>query len=196
MREPIDIDYDVVVDSAPTSRDTKEKTWQAIGPILQMMQAQGIPPPPEVLDYLPIPNSLAQKIKQAVIQKMQTPDPKQEAMFAAELADKRASAEQKESAAAKNYMDAQQPGIEALAALFGPQQEAAQAPQGQPKQGGDMQSIADAILMSNNQLASMFQQGLQQQNQTMQMLVATLTAPREAVRDESGRIAGSRMRLQ
>ncbi|MEY2875607.1 MAG: hypothetical protein RLZZ373_2978, partial [Pseudomonadota bacterium] len=213
IREPIDVDCDVVVDSAPTSRDTKERTWQIIGPILQMFQANGIQPPPEVLDYLPLPNSLAQKMKQAVVQKMSQPDPKQEAMFAADLANKAADTEQKESAAAKNYMDAQQPGIDALVQMFGPQQPGVMPgqmpgqpgqPEGQKPSAPDMQTVADAILMSNNQLATMLQQGLAQQAQTfqqgmaqqaqaMQMLVAGITAPkvRKAIRGPDGRIEGA-----
>ena len=55
------------------------------------------------------------------MQKMQQGDPKQEAMFQAELADKRGAAEQKESAAAKNYVDAGIAGIQALQAFMGPQ---------------------------------------------------------------------------
>ena len=199
LKEDVDVDYDVIVDSAPTSRDTKEKTWMAIQPIVQMLQANGVMPPPEILDYMPIPNSLAMKIKQAVMQKMGQPDPKQEAMFRAELDNKNADTEQKESAAAANYMKAQQPGIDALAALFGPQGQQ-QPQQQQQKPPGDMQSVADAILMGNDQLARMFQQTMQQQGaqqmQNMEMLVAAITAPRVAVRDESGRIAGSQMRLQ
>jgi hypothetical protein len=42
-------------------------------------------------------------------------------MFGAELADKRASAEQKEAAAAKSYTDAGLAGIQAMQMFFGPQ---------------------------------------------------------------------------
>jgi hypothetical protein len=131
MRQTEDVDFEMVVDSAPTARDTKEQTWAAILPVLGMMQQQGIMPPPEVLDYLPVPISLAQKFKQAFMQhmqKVQQGDPKQEAMFGADLANKAADAEQKESAAAANYMKAGQAGIQALQLLFGPQQ----PPQGPP----------------------------------------------------------------
>lgn len=125
LRDPIDVDYEVVVDESPTSRDTKEKTWMALMPILQMMQAQGVMPPPEVMDYLPVPTSLAQKIKQAVMehmQKMQQGDPKQEAMFQAELSNKHADTEQKEAGAAEKYMKATMEGVQMLGALWGPQQ--------------------------------------------------------------------------
>jgi hypothetical protein len=125
LKDPSDIDYDVIVDSAPTSRDTKERTWLALQPLIPAFQQQQIPLPPEIFDYLPIPTSLGQKLKQAYSQKMQQMqqgDPKQDAMFQAELANKAADTEQKESAAAANYAKAQQPGIDALVQMFGPQQ--------------------------------------------------------------------------
>ncbi len=123
MKQPDDIEYDVVVDSAPTSRDTKEQTWIALREILPAFQAQGIPPPPEVFDYLPVPQSLAQLLKAAYMKKMQEPNPMQGAELQykqAEIANKTADTEQKESAAAKNYMDAGQIGVGLLAQLFGP----------------------------------------------------------------------------
>lgn len=137
LREPIDIDYDVVVDSAPTARDTKEKTWAAIMPVLQMFGSMQIPPPPEVLDYLPVPASLAQIMKRAYMQKMQQmqqPNPVQERMQMAEIWDKEAGAEQKEAGAAKSYMDAGMAGIQALQMLWGPQQPM-QQPMQQPQPG-------------------------------------------------------------
>ena len=138
LRDPIDIDYEVVVDESPTSRDTKEKTWAVLMPILGMMQQQGIMPPPDVLDYMPVPSSLAQKMKQAVMQHMQKTqggDPKQERMFQADVANKDADTEQKEAGAAEKYMKAGMAGIQALQALMGPQQPMG----GQPMQPQPMQ---------------------------------------------------------
>jgi hypothetical protein len=135
MREDVDVDAECVVDESPTSRDTKEKTWAVLGPIMQMMQSQGIMPPPEVLDYLPVPTSLAQKIKQAIVQhmqKVQGGDPKQQAMFDAELANKNADTEQKEAGAAEKYSKALMPGIQMLAGLMGPQPVAGQGMQQPP----------------------------------------------------------------
>ena len=123
MREEVDIDADIVVDSAPTARDTKEKTWVALMPLIGLFREQGIPPPPEVFDYLPVPTSLAQLMKQAYIKHLQKPpDPKQEAMFTAELANKAADTEQKEAGAAEKYVKAGTAGVQALQMLFGPQQ--------------------------------------------------------------------------
>ena len=110
----------------------------ALLPILSMMQQQGIMPPPDVLDYMPVPSSLAQKMKQAVMQHMQKTqggDPKQERMFQADVANKDADTEQKEAGAAEKYMKAGMAGIQALQALMGPQQPMG----GQPMQPQPMQ---------------------------------------------------------
>lgn len=58
------VEYDVIVDQAPTSTSTKERTWFALQQVLPILLKQGIPIPPEVLDYAPIPASLAERWKQ------------------------------------------------------------------------------------------------------------------------------------
>jgi hypothetical protein len=58
MRQPDDVDYDVIVDSAPTARDTKEQAWMALQQIIPMFMQAGIQLPPEALDYMPLPESL------------------------------------------------------------------------------------------------------------------------------------------
>lgn len=127
MKQPDDVDYDVVVDDAPTSRDTKEKAWMALQMIIPMFVQSGAQVPPEVFDYAPLPDSLNAAFKKAYMQKLQQgqSNPMQEA----EVADKRASAEQKESAAALNYMKAGAEGVNMLATLMGPQPNAGQMPQ-------------------------------------------------------------------
>jgi hypothetical protein len=62
-----------------------------------------------------------------------------------------------------------------------------------------MQQVADSILMGMQQLMQGFQASQAQNNQTMQMLVAAITAPKERKAIfENGRIVGSteQMRLQ
>jgi hypothetical protein len=148
LRDPIDVDYETVVDESPTSRDTKEKTWAALMPIIGMMQQQGIMPPPEVLDYMPIPASLAQKIKQAVLQhqQQQQQDQSGKRMQNAQVWKEEADAEQKESAAAKNYLEAGLAGVQLFQAVNGqgvpgtPQPGMPQQPQ-QPQQPGMQPSL-------------------------------------------------------
>jgi hypothetical protein len=134
MKQPDDIDYDVVVDSAPTARDTKEQAWMALKEIMPMFVQQGVQIPPEALDFLPLPESLVAALKKAYEQKLQrgNTNPMQEA----EVWDKRAGAELKEAQAAKNYFDAGVAGVNILTQMFGPQPNASQPmqPQQQPPQ--------------------------------------------------------------
>lgn len=73
VRRPDVVEYDVVVDESPTSRDVKERTWMVLGQMMPLFQALGVPPPPEIVDYAPIPESLALTIKKSLFQKSQQP---------------------------------------------------------------------------------------------------------------------------
>lgn len=73
VRRPDAVEYDVVVDESPASRDTKEKTWRVLGPLIPGLQQMGVPIPPDTVDYLPIPESLAMQIKKGLLKKMQEP---------------------------------------------------------------------------------------------------------------------------
>lgn len=63
--------FDVIVDEAPNAPDVKARTWNALQPMLPQMMKMGMPIPPEVLDYTPIPASLAEKWKQLLNQPKQ-----------------------------------------------------------------------------------------------------------------------------
>jgi hypothetical protein len=56
--------FDVVVDEAPNAPDVKSRTWEALQNLLPQMMKMGVPIPPEVVDYSPIPASLAAKWKE------------------------------------------------------------------------------------------------------------------------------------
>lgn len=58
--------YDLVVDQSPNAPDVKAQTWEALMQIVPAMMKEGIPVTPEVLDYAPIPASLAAKWKQFI----------------------------------------------------------------------------------------------------------------------------------
>lgn len=68
--------YDIIVDQSPTAPDVKQKTWQTLENILPAMMKAGIPLPPDILDYLPIPTAMAMKWKQFMMQNPQM-DPEQ-----------------------------------------------------------------------------------------------------------------------
>ena len=65
--------YDVIVDEAPTSPNMKERVYGALVEMLPAISKMGIPLPPELLDYAPIPSSLAQKWKEQIQQQTQLP---------------------------------------------------------------------------------------------------------------------------
>jgi len=61
--------YDVIVDEAPTSPNQKEKVFSVLQALLPTLLQAGVPVPPQILDYAPIPSSLSQEWKKLL------PDP-------------------------------------------------------------------------------------------------------------------------
>lgn len=69
--------YDVIVDDAPSSPNQKEMVWGVLQSMLPALLQAGLPIPPDVLDYSPLPAALAAKWKQQILQKSGQPDPAQ-----------------------------------------------------------------------------------------------------------------------
>lgn len=67
------VEYDLVIDESPASRDVKEKTWLVLQAIVPGMVQQGVQIPPSVMDYLPVPESLAIEFKKNLIQRQSQP---------------------------------------------------------------------------------------------------------------------------
>lgn len=63
LKDPTTIQYDVVVEDAPTSPNMKEKVFTVLSQLMPMLLSAGIPVPPEVLDYAPLPDSLIKNWK-------------------------------------------------------------------------------------------------------------------------------------
>ena len=68
-----EVKYDVVVDEAATAPDRKMQTWLALQELLPMAMQAGLPVPPSVLDYSPLPQSLAQEWKKLVAETPRVP---------------------------------------------------------------------------------------------------------------------------
>lgn len=64
MKEKLSAQYDIVVDESPTSTNMQERVWALLMQMITMAVTAGIPVPPEVIDYSPLPEDLKQKWKQ------------------------------------------------------------------------------------------------------------------------------------
>jgi hypothetical protein len=80
LKDQITFEYDTIVDEAPTSPNMKNQVFSTLSTIMPMVIKAGIPMPPELLDYTPLPESLAQKWKETIKQASQKPDPAQQQM--------------------------------------------------------------------------------------------------------------------
>jgi len=65
------MEFDVIVDQSPNAPDVKEATWEALVQLVPAMLKAGVPIPPDVLDYAPIPTALSAKWKAFVQQQQQ-----------------------------------------------------------------------------------------------------------------------------
>lgn len=135
LRDDMSYKYDVVVDDAPSSANMKERTFNTLIKIIPIALQAGIPIPPEVLDYTPLPESLNQAWKKLVKpspekqQKMKEMEQIKRMLAQLEVQDKQIDIQNKQMAGMKsvseikkNYAQAEQ--FEAVA-----QDEAAQAQQ-------------------------------------------------------------------
>lgn len=66
-------EYDIIVDQSPTAPDTKEQTWETLQAIIPTAIKTGMPLPPNLLDYAPIPVGLATEWKKFIQQQKQQP---------------------------------------------------------------------------------------------------------------------------
>lgn len=67
-KAPGAITYDIVVGQSPSAPDVKNRTWEQLMQIVPVMMKEGLPVPPDLLDFSPLPASLVQKWKQYIKQ--------------------------------------------------------------------------------------------------------------------------------
>lgn len=58
--------YDVIVDESPTSPNQKEQVFSVLMQILPGLMKSGVPVPPNILDYLPLPSSMTEEWKKYI----------------------------------------------------------------------------------------------------------------------------------
>lgn len=63
--------FDIVVDQAPTSANQKQEVWASMQQVLPALIKAGLPIPPDIIDYLPLPESAIARIKQFYEQQAQ-----------------------------------------------------------------------------------------------------------------------------
>ncbi len=77
LKDKMAFEYDVEIDDAPSSPRVKERTFTVVLKLVEYAIQMGVPVPPEVFDYAPLPNDLAQKWKQMIVEQSQ-PSPEQQ----------------------------------------------------------------------------------------------------------------------
>jgi hypothetical protein len=80
LKDPLSQEYDIIVEQAPTSPNVKTEAWIALTQVLPIMQAAGVQPPAELIDVLPLPESLIGKWKEKIKSGAQVPPQVQQQM--------------------------------------------------------------------------------------------------------------------
>lgn len=63
LKSAISAEYDIIVDQAANSPNAKTEAWVALQAVLPVLRDAGIQPPVDVLDLMPMPESIIQKWK-------------------------------------------------------------------------------------------------------------------------------------
>lgn len=71
---PDAVKYDIIVDQSPTAPDVKRETWNVLENLIPAAMKAGLPIPPSVLKYAPIPTMLAMEWEQHLQQQQTSPE--------------------------------------------------------------------------------------------------------------------------
>lgn len=66
--------YDVIVDTAPSSPNLKEEVWSVLGNIVPAMVRAGVPLPPDLIRFSPLPESVASEWVEYIEQRSAIPE--------------------------------------------------------------------------------------------------------------------------
>lgn len=198
-REEGTAQYDVIIDESPSSPNQKEKTWAILQGLLPMLLQAGIQPPPEVMEYLPLPQSLIDSMKNPDPQKVQEQQQAKQLEVAAKTADvQKTGAEAERAKAEADLKRAELQGQQvANADMFQQVMQKVSTPVGPDPQ---IQALLNGIAQMGQVMAANVQQTqamLQQNAQQTQNLIQLMAAPNEVIRDPmTGAVAGTRKVLQ
>ena len=73
-KEPEGVQYDIIVDEAPTSPNVKQETFAILMEIIPLALNAGLPVPPELLDFMPLPSQLTEKWKEMLSNMKENPE--------------------------------------------------------------------------------------------------------------------------
>ena len=105
IRQPDTIRYDVIVDDQPTSPNMKERVFGILMQMMPMLLQAGVPIPPIILDYTPLPASLIEKWKEQL--QPPAPDPMAERLKQLSMAAQEAQVAKTQTEAAENMSQVQ-----------------------------------------------------------------------------------------
>lgn len=77
IRQDDTMQYDVIVDESPTSHNVKERVFGMMMQMLPTLSQMGVPVPPELVDYMPLPSGLTEKWKMQINQAKNDPQAQQ-----------------------------------------------------------------------------------------------------------------------
>jgi hypothetical protein len=170
VRDPTLIEYDVIVDDAPTSPNMKERVWGLIMQMMPMLSKLPIPPPVyfEMMKYSPLPATLVAKVSQMAQQPapQKPPSPQEQA----ELAVMQAKAQQHGAQAQKAVAEAQAAAPLAQAEMAKASAEVSRAPYLVGQMQADIESKRAAAI------AHLAQAGIDQQSLQLESVKAALDA--------------------
>lgn len=237
VRDEESAKYDIVVDQSASTVNAKEETFAVLQNLIPFLAKMGYPIPPDVLKYLPIPQSLAEKWMEMLQQQSSQPDPQQEA-------EKMKLQIEQERAQIKKELDQMKMQTEQQKAALTMQQQQREAALKEREavlkqqleqqkfmlESMKMRQEADRMQMENSSREQETVRQERESNTRMQMesnqgdqyrklieslqgafadamtrsaestekglsaLAELITAPREVVRDEKGRAAGTRIK--
>jgi hypothetical protein len=92
LKNELTAKYDIIVDESPDSTNVKERTFVTLMQLMPHLAKMGIPPPPDFIDFTPLPASFVEKWK-----KQMKPSPEKQMAQKLEMADRQAEVQQKQA---------------------------------------------------------------------------------------------------
>jgi len=100
LKDKLAAKYDIIVDESPTSTNVKERTFAVLMQLMPQLAKMGIQPPPDFLDYTPLPMSMVQKWKESM-----KPDPQKQKAQQLQMKGVELEVQAKEKEIAENVVD-------------------------------------------------------------------------------------------